>query len=91
MVKQVYKINSNGLYVEPVVLSEGEELPSDCVEVMPIWGLYKAKWTGTTWIESLTQEEIDAIKNAPIEPSETEVLKKQVADLAFELMIKGVL
>jgi hypothetical protein len=59
--KQVYKIDSEGFYVEPVILSEGEELPSDCVEVAIPEGLYKAKFDGTAFVEGLTQLEIDTL------------------------------
>jgi hypothetical protein len=89
--KQVFRINEIGEYVEPVILRDGDEIPIDCVEDMPTEGLFKAKWNGTAWEEGLTQTEIDAIKNAPVQPSELDNVKKQLADFGFELMIKGVI
>jgi hypothetical protein len=49
--KQVFRINELGEYVEPVILQDGEEIPLDCVEDIPTEGLYKAKWNGTSWEE----------------------------------------
>jgi hypothetical protein len=33
--KQVFKIDSNGFYVEPVILQDNDKTPMDCVETMP--------------------------------------------------------
>ena len=44
-------------------------------------GLYHQKWTGTEWVEGLTQEEIDAKNNNPKEPNEFDYL----VDLDFRL------
>jgi hypothetical protein len=33
--KQVFKIDSNGFYVEPVILQDNDKTPTDCVEAMP--------------------------------------------------------
>lgn len=40
-------------------------------------GFYKPKWNGTEWVEGLTQEEIQAIKNSalPTEPTLEERLQ----------------
>jgi hypothetical protein len=73
--KQVYKIDSSGFYVEPVILKNGEKTPSDCVEVMPA-SLYKAKWMNGVWSEGATQEEINEIVNTPQPVSEIEQIKK---------------
>lgn len=91
MLKQVYKIDSNGFYIEPVIIQDNEPIPSNCVEEMPIKGLYKPKQENGKWVEGLTLEEIEAVKNQPQPPNEIEQLKKQQADLVFELMMKGVL
>jgi hypothetical protein len=37
--------------------------------------LYKAKFINGQWNESLTDDEINAIKNTPIQPTEIETLK----------------
>lgn len=89
--KQVYRIDDNGFYIEPVILKERETLPSNCVEVTPTNGLYKAKFVDGQWIDGLSQVEIDAIVNAPVPLTPLEELQKQQADLIFELMMNGVI
>lgn len=60
------------------------------LDVQPAQGLYQPKWTGSEWIEGLTQEEIDAIKgNATREPSSEERLKA-LEQLELERMLGGV-
>lgn len=93
MMKQVYRIDSEKYYLEPVVLSHKEPIPVDCREETPPNGLFRAKRNSddTAWIEGASQDEIEALKNAPQPLSEIEQLKKQQTDLMFELMLKGVL
>jgi hypothetical protein len=62
--KQVYKIDSKGFYVEPVILSESEVLPSDCVEVIPTEGLFKAKWNGIAWEEGAVIDHLAIAKES---------------------------
>lgn len=78
MIKQVFKIDEDGYYVEPVIILEGEELPSDCIEERPPDGLYKAQWTGEEWIEAMSDEEIADIQNQPVEPTKEEKLKEEL-------------
>jgi hypothetical protein len=73
--KQVFKIDSNGLYVEPVILQDNEKTPMDCVETMPP-SLFKAKFLDGTWVEGATAKEITDIKNVPQPVSELDELKK---------------
>jgi hypothetical protein len=54
MLKQVYKMDSSGFYVEPVILNEGDTIPEDCTEIQPSDGLYKAKFVDSAWVESET-------------------------------------
>lgn len=59
--RQVYRIDSNGFYVEPVILMTdegGADLPANCVEVAPP-SFYKAKWDGTKWIEVGAAPEVE--------------------------------
>lgn len=49
--KQVYRIDEVGFYIEPVMIEAEEETPQDCVEVMPP-SMYKAHWTGSEWVEA---------------------------------------
>jgi hypothetical protein len=89
--KQVFRFDENGYFLEPVILKDNETIPNDCTDGRPPNGLYKPKFVDGAWVHGLTQEEIDAIVNVPKPISETELLKKQVADLQYELMVNGVI
>lgn len=76
---KVIRVDSNGLFIEDVLLEEGQEIPQDCVSILvPDVGFYLPKWNGTIWVEGKTQAEIDAIKNVVPPKSELELLRKQV-------------
>lgn len=79
--RKVLRIDNNGFFIEDVILQDKEITPSNCVEAQCNEGFYKPKWNGSTWMEGLTQTEIDAIKNKPIQPSQLELLQKAVDDL----------
>ena len=49
--KQVYRIDEVGFYIEPVILKTEEDVPQDCVEVEPP-NMYKAHWSGSEWVEA---------------------------------------
>lgn len=89
--KQVYRIDKDGFYIEPVLIEETDLVPDACVEDRPPDSLYKAQLVDGKWIEAMPQAEIDAMKNVPQEPSELDKVKKQQADLVFDLMMKGVI
>ncbi len=72
---QVYKIDENGFYTfETDRVEEPNELeittPCNTCEENTF---YKPKWTGETWVEGATQEEIDEINKIDIcEPTDRE-------------------
>lgn len=73
----VAKIDENGYFLKDIILQEGEEAPLYCIETRPnteIRGFYRPKWTGTEWIEGMTQEEINELNNQPKELSVEERL-----------------
>lgn len=72
---QVYRINKNGDYLEPVV-TEKDYIPADCVIKRPPDGLYKPSFVSGVWIERATPEEIAAL-NKPSAPSELDVLEHE--------------
>jgi len=88
---EVYRFDSNGIYIEPVQLNDNENIPDDCTEIKPEDGLYKAKFENGQWAESLTVDEINTIKNAPQLLSNAEQNQKDIADLTFQLMSNGVI
>lgn len=87
MEKQVYQIDSNGIYIKPIIIDDGAEIASDIVEIPPPQGLYRARWTGTEWIEDMPQVEIDALNNQPQEPTD----KERIAQLEqiIDTMLMG--
>lgn len=42
--RQVYKIDKDGNYVEPVLLADEEAIPKDCIEQSPPDGMYQANY-----------------------------------------------
>lgn len=56
--KQVFRIDQYGFYIESVIINDNESTPPDCVDVFPTYGLYKPKWNGTDWIEGETTDNI---------------------------------
>lgn len=95
MDKQVYKIDSEGYLIESPVKrfdEQGnctEELPADIITVDPPQGLYRAKWTGKEWIETMTEEEYIATlpKSPEIEPTLEE---RNRADIDYLSIMTGV-
>lgn len=66
--KFVRTINENGMFIEDAFV---EELTEFTIETPCPSGFYHPKWNGTEWVEGLTQDEIQAIKDSvlPTEPS----------------------
>jgi hypothetical protein len=89
--RYVYRYDENGIYIEPVELKDGENIPVDCTEVKPMDSFFQGKFENGQWVESLTQSEIDELVNAPKPVSEFDELKKQQTDLVFSLVMNGVL
>lgn len=85
----VYKIDSEGFYIEPIFLGEYDDIPSNCVNVEPPDGLFKLKFVDGEWIEGLTSQEIDDYINRPSAPSPEEVMGQQITDSEIESMLQG--
>ena len=81
--KQVYEVDSEG-YLKNIHVSKIDE-QLDYIIVDPPNGLFSPKWTGTEWIEGMSQEEIDTIKNGPKPLSEIEKLRIEQAQANAEL------
>lgn len=56
--KIAYQFDSNGFYVEDVILSDNEEIPGDCTIIKPQNGLYKPQFVNSAWIEGKAQADI---------------------------------
>jgi len=89
------RVDANGFYIEPVTVTNEIEITEFLVEPWDVENevFYTPRFDfeSKQWLEGATPEEIEAILNAPKPMTELELLKKQETDLAFELMIKGVL
>ena len=61
----LFKYDENGIYQYAIIIDEIDEsvVLSNVTEVEPPFHLHRAKWTGTEWVEDMTQEEINEIKN----------------------------
>ncbi len=98
MRKQVYKINENG-YLQKVLVKDfdeqgncTEELAEDIITTPPPAGLIRTyettRWTGTEWVETMTEEEY--IATLPEQPekelTETEKLRIEQAQANAEII-----
>jgi hypothetical protein len=93
--KEVYRYDENGIYIEPVILKDGENIPDNCTEIKPMGSFYRGKFDNGQWVESMTQAEIQAemddLINAPQPTSELDQLKKsqELMQQAIDDMILG--
>lgn len=93
MKKQVYEIDENGYIKEIYVknFKEGDnfvnDYPNNIIVIDPQNGLYRARWINGTWIEDMTQQEIDALNNQPVDPSEIEELSNYVLNVDFRVVM----
>lgn len=75
--REVYQIDSDGYYIQPIYLFDEDEMPTNCIENMPV-NLIKPRWNGKSWEEKATQEEIEKIENITNPEKEVTELKKQL-------------
>lgn len=85
--KQVLKIDSEGYFLEDVILEDSDVTPINCIETLCQGGFFKPQWNGVEWIEGLTQEEIDAIINTPIPKTEVEINTERIESMENALMM----
>lgn len=55
--RTVARINADGLFVEDVLLGDGQEMPPSCIGSRPPEGFHAPKWTGSAWTEGKSQAE----------------------------------
>lgn len=88
--KQVYRYDKDGRYLEPILLESEEPTPNNCTDIpipQPNW---KPVFDGVKWVETATDEE----KNPPVipQPSVEDKLvqmEQDVADLWYVTMMGG--
>lgn len=89
--RQVYRFDENGYFKEPVFINDDEKMPKDCTDFAPPRTLYFPRFIEGKWVNGISEEEIEAIRNPPKMPTELDIIKKQQSDLVFELIMKGVI
>lgn len=98
MLKQVYKINENG-YLQKVLVKDfdeqgncTEELAEDIITTPPSAGLIRTyettRWTGTEWVETMTEAEY--IATLPKAEKEATLEEKNRADIDYLSIMTGV-
>ncbi|PEJ57388.1 hypothetical protein CN692_13320 [Bacillus sp. AFS002410] len=87
--KQVYRFDENGKYIEPVLLGDDEEIEEDCTEKPLPQPNYRPIFNGSEWVETITQEELDEMLNRPQDKTEIEILKERLAlsEAAIDFLI----
>jgi hypothetical protein len=50
--KQVFKVDENGMYIEPVILQDDEEI-GDYIDVPVPDGFHHPRWDGSQWVEGI--------------------------------------
>ena len=88
MIKQVSKIDSEGFFVEPVIIDENDSLPPDLIAIPIPEGFYKPRWDGTQWVEGMTQEEADVLKKRQEDMNKAIEYRKYLAETDWYVMRK---
>ena len=83
MIKRIIDKQTNLFIRDDFDFNEETEI---ALEVAPAQGFYKPKWNGTEWVEGITQEEIDSLKNVIVEPTVEERLQMAEDTIIFLLM-----
>jgi hypothetical protein len=86
--KQVYKYDDEGRYVEPVLIGEEEEIPVHCTDVELPQPNFKPVFQNGAWVETITQEELDELADKPKQPLEERLSLSEEA-IDFLLMDGG--
>lgn len=52
--QQVARIDTDSFYVEPVIVTDGAELPSDLIPELPPNGMIRPRWVNSAWVDDGT-------------------------------------
>jgi len=86
MLIKVMMIDENGYCIGDNQIEDEHGIPEDCIAVEVQEGLHLPKWDGEKWVEGKSQEEIDAIRNAPIQPTPLEQIRLEQAQSNSEMI-----
>ena len=90
--KQVFKYDLDGKYIEPVIIFPDENgvyiIPTDCTDKelpqpnwLPVFDKVKK-----VWVETISDAEKTALQNIEQPKSEIEILKEQNSDLNLQII-----
>jgi hypothetical protein len=84
---KVIKVDKNGLYVEDVILKNGDDIPDDCIATPCQDGFYRPKWDGAKWVEGgvapiPTPEQVIANLKAQLSETDYKIIKCSEYQLA---------
>lgn len=81
--RKAIRVNEQGFFLEDVILQDYESTPEDCVDIEVPEGFYYPKWdfVNLQWVEGLSEEEIEEIRNQLIPPNEIDVLGEKIVEL----------
>jgi len=89
----LYRADENGYFLDNFISADvfdgKNPMPDDLTDIRPPDGFFRARWTGSEWVEAATQEEISnatCIQPQLISPTSNEALR---ADLDFFRMMQG--
>jgi hypothetical protein len=82
--KQVYRFDTNGQYLEPVLLDDDQSIPNDCTYISLPQPNWKPVFNNGNWVETATEED----KNPPIIIEKT--LEERILELEEKLKELGV-
>jgi len=95
-----YRFDKDGYYIEPVAVEyfdeSNETIPDDITNIRPADGLYRAKWTGSEWIETGEPQENEVENENEVGQNlsldeKVEQLEILVADLYSKSVQNGII
>lgn len=87
MAYKYIKVDDDGYFVEDVILdhpytNDDDEYRLISEPIPP--GFYLPRWTGSEWVEGLSQQELNDIVNKPKVPYPSEVIGDRIVQLELE-------
>lgn len=75
--KQIYKYDNNGFYLEPVRIEDNTIIPTNCTVTPVPNGLFKARYIAGQWVEGLSDNDISALTGNTLD----EVKANKIAEI----------
>ncbi|MBD8026411.1 hypothetical protein H9636_07035 [Ureibacillus sp. Re31] len=85
----VHRFDDNGFYMEDLFVPGDQPIPSDCTTLPLPQPIYKPQFVNGQWIDAITEEELEAIKNP--KPNLTlEERVKQLEAVVNSMLLGGI-